>query len=455
VIDLDIPKTVATPFVIATARPLHDPASVARARIRHPLAAGLLNSSLVQICTLPAAESSYSELLESAAWVRPEDRLLLRKLTHHTVVMGHTPPVSQPEHGQAIRAIARVIAEACDGIVYDAWSHQALPHDFRFGAEHPEFCLADDWLATFISNSDAPDGLSSLSDADHAESSDRPTISDRASTSDRTRPSDRTGSSDHDGGSERAPGSDRTEISGRVGTSDRAGSSDRTATLDRDASSGLARIPDLAGSPDLAESFDPAQTFDRAGSPNVTESPRSADTPHHAGSPDHLERTDRLHSPDRLDGPDRGIVSGRRGGGLHLVTAGMHRFALPELEATTVPVSNIFAAITLLRCLAVTLLDEHWDWLACNPGARSRRLPQHAWVEPRDVWRYWGAEPKDTIAGRVRVRLECTSESGPDALPYLSVGPPADFGAPIAEWWNDVVDLAMPYVPKAPRRTAA
>jgi hypothetical protein len=133
----------------------------------------------------------------------------------------------------------------------------------------------------------------------------------------------------------------------------------------------------------------------------------------------------------------------------------MHRFALPELEATAVPISNLCAAITLLRCLAVTLLAEHWDWLVCNPGAPSRRLPQHTWVEARDVWRYWAAEPKDVIAGRVRVRLERTSDSDPDALPYLSVGPPTDFGAPIAEWWNDVVDLAMPYVSEAPRRTAA
>jgi hypothetical protein len=365
VIDLDIPKTIATPFVIATAQPLQDPASIARARVRQSLAAGLLNSSLVQICTLPAGESGYSDLMESAAWARSEDRRLLRKLTHHIVVMGHAPPVSQPDHGQAIRAIARVIAEACDGIVFDGWSHQVLPHDFRFGAEHPEFCLADDWLAMFISASDAPDRPSNLKDADHA------------------------------------------------------GISDRTVTSDR------------AGSPG------------RAGSPDRTDGLRRLDDPHQTGGSDHLDRT------------DRGNTSGHAGGGLHLVTAGMHRFALPEIEATRVPIGNVFAAITLLRCLAVTFLEEHWDWLACNPGARSRRLPHHAWVEPRDVWRYWAAKPKDAIAGRVRVRLDCTGEDGPDGFPYLSVGPPADFGAPIAEWWNDVVDLAMPYVSKAPRRTAA
>jgi hypothetical protein len=395
VIDLDIPKTIATPFVIATAQPLQDPASIARARVRQPLAAGLLNSSLVQICTLPAAESGYSDLMESAAWVRSEDRRLLRKLTHHTVVMGHVPPVSQPDHGQAIRAIARVIAEACDGIVFDGWSHQVLPHDFRFGTEHPEFCLADDWLAMFISASDAPDRPSNLRDADHAG------ISDRAVTSDRA------GAPGSAGLSDRARPSGRVGISGRAVTSNRAGASDCAGSSDR--TDGLRRLDD----------------------------------PHPTGGFDHLGRT------------DRGNTSGHAGGGLHLVTAGMHRFALPEIEATRVPIGNVFAAITLLRCLAVTFLEEHWDWLACNPGARSRRLPHHAWVEPRDVWRYWAAEPKDAIAGRVRVRLDCTGEDGPDGFPYLSVGPPTDFGAPIAEWWNDVVDLAMPYVSKAPRRTAA
>jgi hypothetical protein len=376
-IDLDIPETVATPFVVATARPLHDPASVARARVRQPLAADLLNSPLVQICTLPVGESGYSDLMESAAWARSEDRHRLPKFTHHIVVMGHIPPVSQPDHGQATRAIARVIAESCDGIVYDAWSHQVLPHDFRFGAEHPEFCLADDWLATFISGSDAPARRYNLEDAD------------------RESPN-------------RAESPERAVSLNRVEGSDRAVSSDRVESPDR------------------------AERSDRVDSPH-----------HHADSPDRLDRT------------DRGNMSDRSEGGLHLVTAGLHRFALPELEATAVPISNVFAAITLLRCLAVTLLSEHWDWLACNPGARSRRLPQHAWVEGRDVWRYWAAEPRDAIGGRLRVRLGHTSEGGPDALPYLSVGPPADFGAPIGEWWNDVVDLAMPYVSKAPRRTAA
>jgi hypothetical protein len=419
VIDLDIPKTIATPFVIATAQPLQDPASIARARVRQPLAAGLLNSSLVQICTLPAGESGYSDLMESAAWARSEDRRLLRKLTHHTVVMGHVPPVSQPDHGQAIRAIARVIAEACDGIVFDGWSHQVLPHDFRFGAEHPEFCLADDWLAMFISASDTPDRPSNLKDADH------PGISDRAATSDRAG----------------APGSaglsDRARLSGRVGISGRAVTSNRAGAPGRAGFSGRAVTSDPAGAPDSAGAPD------RAGSPDRTDGLRRLDDPHQTGGSDHLDRT------------DHGTTSGPAGGGLHLVTAGMHRFALPEIEATRVPIGNVFAAITLLRCLAVTFLEEHWDWLACNPGARSRRLPHHAWVEPRDVWRYWAAKPKDVIAGRVRVRLDCTGEDGPDGFPYLSVGPPADFGAPIAEWWNDVVDLAMPYVSKAPRRTAA
>jgi hypothetical protein len=318
-IDLEVPETIATPFVVATAWPPHDPAAVARARVRQPLAADLLGTPLIHIRTLPAGESGYSELMSSAAWARPEDRFLLHKLTHHIVVVGHIPPVSQPGHGQATRAIARAIADACDGVIYDAWSHQVLPHDFRYGVEHPEFCLADDWLATFISGGDGHDGAA-----------------------ERIYPSGFTG--------------------GRQAPSDDA---------------------------------------------------------------------------------------------LQLTTAGLHRFALPELEARAVPLGNVFAAVTLLRCLSVTLLSEHWDWLACNPGGRSRRLRPQAWVEGHEVWRYWAAEPRDTAGGRVHVSLQPTNEDGTEALPYLSVGPPADFDAPPEEWWNDVVDLAMPYVPAAPRRTAA
>jgi hypothetical protein len=298
-IDLDVPETVATPFVVASAEPVRDPVSAARARVRHPLAADLLETPLVQLRTFPARESGYADLVSDAAWARSEDRGLLHKLTHHTVVLAHVPPVSQPGHGQAARAIARAVAEACGGVVYDGWSHQVLPHDFRYGTEHPEFCLADGWLATFFSRPEAPDET------------------------------------------------------------------------------------------------------------------------------------------------------------VRLTTVGLHRFALPELEAPTVPVANVFAAMTLLRCLSVTLVSEHWDWLACNPGARSRPLSRHAWAEGRDVWRYWAAEPRGSVSARVRVRFSEVRHDGLEFLPYLSVGPPDDFGAPMREWWNDVVDLAMPYVPEAKRRLAA
>jgi hypothetical protein len=296
-IDLTIPESVAAPFVVATAHPLDDPVAVARGRVRLPLAAELLGSSLLRFRGRPAAESGYADLIGGAAWARPEEAHLLGKARHHIVVTGHAPPVSQPEHAQAAREIARVVAEACDGVVYDAWSHQVLPHAFRFGAEHPEFCLADDWLATF--------------------------------------------------------------------------------------------------------------------------------------------------------------VTGEDDGELHLVTAGLHRFGFPELEADGVPGGNLFAAVTLLRCLAVGLIDEHWAWLACHPGARLRRIPPETWVEGADVWRYWAAEPAGVAGEPVRVRLSPAPPEGADALPYLVAGPPADFDAPAALWWNDIVDLAMPYVPEAPRRTAA
>jgi hypothetical protein len=295
-IELTIPETVPTPFVVATAQPPDDPLAVARDRVRLPLAADLLGTSLVRIHTLPTGVSGFGDLMAGAAWARQEERHLLDKTSHHIIVMGHLPPVSQPGHGQATRAIVRALAEAYDGLVYDAWSHQVLPYDFRFGVEHPEFCLADGWLATFISG---------------------------------------------------------------------------------------------------------------------------------YGNP-----------------------RGRR-----LTTAGLHRFALPELAATGIPPGNVSAAVTLLRCLSVTLLSEHWDWLACNPGARNRLLRRHAWVRGRDVWRFWAAEPRDDVTGQVRVRL--TTEPHGDAFPYVAVGPPADFNAPNAEWWNDVVDLAMPYVQNAPRHTAA
>lgn len=292
-IDLDIPDTVTTPFIVATAHPLDDPVGAARSRVR-PFAAELLDAGKVRIRTRPAGESGFAGLLAGAAWVRPDERHLLDKADRHIVVTGAIPPVSQPGHGQAVREIARVIAGCCDGVVYDAWSHQVLAHDFRFAAERADFCLADDWLAVFVS------------------------------------------------------------------------------------------------------------------------------------------------------GGDRG---------LRLATAGLHRFALSELEAADVPPDSLFAGVTLLRCLAVGLLGEHWDWLACHPGERRRGLRQVARADGRDIWRYWAVQPRD--AGRVRVRLR-PSDGGPhDGLAYLTVTPPADFDAGAATWWTDVVDLAMPFVPETPRRLAA
>jgi hypothetical protein len=282
-----VPDAVHASFVIATAHPPYDPVALARARTRPPLAAALLRTPLVRIRTYQTGESGYADLLGHAEAGDP-----VHKATHHIVVTARIPPVSQPEHGQALRAIARVVAASCDGAVYDPWSRCLLPHDFRFGAEHPEFCLADGWLTAW---------------------------------------------------------------------------------------------------------------FARA----------------------------------------------------RLTTAGLRRFGLPELEAPVVPRGNRPAAVTLLRCLAVAMLSEHWDWLACNPGAAIRRLPSHAWAEGRDVWRYWACEPAGPVGGRVRVRFGRSARHGPGEPMSLSIGPPADFGASTATWWNDVVDLAMPYVPETLRSLAA
>lgn len=292
-IDLDVPQTVTTPFVVAATCPLDDPVAAARSRLR-PAAAGLLDTAMVRVRTHPPGRSGFADLLAGAAWARPEQRRLLDKIDRHIVVIGELPPVSLPGHGQALREIARVIAGCCDGVVYDAWSHQVLAHDFRFAPEHPDFCLADDWLAVFVSG-----------DGEH----------------------------------------------------------------------------------------------------------------------------------------------------VRLVTAGLHRFGFAELEAAGVPSGTLFAAVTLLRCLAVGLLAEHWDWLAGHPGARRRRLEPVVSADGRDIWRYWAAEPGP--AGRVRVRLRPAAPGRHDGLDYLSVTPPADFGADAATWWSDVVDLAMPFVPELPRRLPA
>jgi hypothetical protein len=154
---IDIPEAVTSHFVIATATPPRDPAAEVRQRLARcrdeslpRLAAELLETPLLEIRVDRAAWSDFAA--DMAATAKRDGAALARleRATHHLVVANHAPPLAQPEHAQAARSVARILAGISDGMIYDARCEQLLPRRFRDEPEPPDFRLADHWLSAFV-----------------------------------------------------------------------------------------------------------------------------------------------------------------------------------------------------------------------------------------------------------------------------------------------------------------
>lgn len=170
---LTVPETVTSHFVIATAAPPRDPVAAVRSALeRGPadpparLADDLLDTPLLEVrtevCADRAAWPGFGAPMASTAFAAagtepapavapgaadPEAGLRLAHATHNVVVTAHAPPLAQPEHAQAARVVARILAEACGGLIYDTRCGRVLPADFPRRPEPLRFRLADRWLA--------------------------------------------------------------------------------------------------------------------------------------------------------------------------------------------------------------------------------------------------------------------------------------------------------------------
>lgn len=154
---IDIPDAVTSHFVIATATPPRDPAGEVRERLAWQgdeslprLAAELLDTPLLEI---RLDRSTWSDFAADMAVAAKRDGAALARLeraTHHLVVANHAPPLAQPEHAQAARSVARILASVSDGVIYDARCEQLLPRRLRDHPEPAEFRLADHWLSAFV-----------------------------------------------------------------------------------------------------------------------------------------------------------------------------------------------------------------------------------------------------------------------------------------------------------------
>ncbi|MCW2913344.1 MAG: hypothetical protein JWN52_1412 [Actinomycetia bacterium] len=165
---LEIPESVTSHFVVATglstslspgdirdllgdaARRGAEAASLART------ACELLDSPLVLVAGKRAGDSDWTARLDGVAGAEEEVRRL-RWAEHHLVLTSVAPPAAQPRHAQAVRFMARVLAEHTGGLVADLAAGQTLSAGEVPAGETERFVLADDWTAAFVGSDDEPE----------------------------------------------------------------------------------------------------------------------------------------------------------------------------------------------------------------------------------------------------------------------------------------------------------
>jgi hypothetical protein len=111
---------------------------------------------------------------------------------------------------------------------------------------------------------------------------------------------------------------------------------------------------------------------------------------------------------------------------VELITRGMSRFGLPELQMTAVGCQYDLAALNLLRTTAQRLLP-----LGRTPGTHI--LPRQISLTSGDFGAYWGTSEPMWSGGPLSVRLTPLHRN------LLRVGPPTDWPSTQNEWlWDEV-----------------
>lgn len=437
-IAVGIPESIPSVFVIATSAPPAEPLALA-ARHLHPClsravmsaARELVAGPLLEAAVHPVDVSAWPGALLAAART-PALRDRLRGVTHHVILTAPSPPAAQPVHAQATRAIARSLAFATDGVVYDAHTATVIGPAARGDIEPPEFRLSDDWLSTAIAPEHPPHG--------HA-----PPPSPHASSA-RPRPA----ASSHPPMPDSGPPSRRDPaepLDPQVPVPRAAG-----VDLGLDPSPGFGRVTGSAPPADPGEGPGAAPGASPGNAPGE---PRHG-TPGPGGEPGRRDGVVVRSGP-----PDRpgGVIGERL---MEVTTRGLARFGLPELVVGGVRADHLLIAVSLLRGVAVHLLAGHWAWLASG-GGRSRRAEARPRIGPAEMYQYWGragldlwrgARPCDPASEEaVEVRLEPGSPAcGPagargaaEKVPRLRVGPPGAGGATaMAAWLCGRVDAIRP-----------
>ncbi|HEY7484173.1 MAG TPA: hypothetical protein VH912_06875 [Streptosporangiaceae bacterium] len=148
-ISLSLPETAASRFVVAADEVPKDPYAMARAQITGPPgdeALEWLGTPLLSIRAVAAADSIWRDQLAEIAVLDDEERERLLTAPGHLVIESELPLARRPRAAQAVRAVARALAETTGGLLADLCTAQLIPPDRRVGGERDWFCPADRWL---------------------------------------------------------------------------------------------------------------------------------------------------------------------------------------------------------------------------------------------------------------------------------------------------------------------
>jgi hypothetical protein len=147
-ITLSVPETVLSRFVVAADDVPKDPYAMARAQVTGPPGEEILDglgTPLLRIRAVAAADSIWRDDLAAVA-AAADERDRLRSAAGHLIIESETPAAGRPRLAQAVRAVARALAETTGGLLADLCTAQLVPPDRRVDGERDWFRVADGWL---------------------------------------------------------------------------------------------------------------------------------------------------------------------------------------------------------------------------------------------------------------------------------------------------------------------
>ncbi|MBP2705161.1 hypothetical protein JOL79_15200 [Microbispora sp. RL4-1S] len=151
-ISYPVPRTTTSAFVVAVDRAPTELSSIVPWRVSGPHrrnAVALLGSSVLELEAYRTAQSPWRRMDLDADHLKQ-----VRKARHHVVIHSTAPVYGQPEVAQAVRAVARGVAEAYQGTIADPLTGGVVDHCPGCPGERRLFRIGDDWLGWAVESHD-------------------------------------------------------------------------------------------------------------------------------------------------------------------------------------------------------------------------------------------------------------------------------------------------------------